>query len=71
MYKKKIIQDLGLNQHTVATIRKKILTPPPTPPPQNGVPSYRGAGGGVTIEKIHWGIILPPKMMILQEFTGG
>ena len=28
-YKKKIMQDLGLNQHTVATIHKKILTNQP------------------------------------------
>ena len=39
-------------------------TPPPLPLPQNGVPSYGGVEG--QNEKIHWGIILCPQMMILQ-----
>ena len=47
MYKKNFLQDLGLNQHTVPTIRKEVLHPPPppgTPPAKNGVPGYGGGG---------------------------
>ena len=29
--KKKVLQDPGPNPHTAATIRKEVLTPPPTP----------------------------------------
>ena len=29
IYKKKILQDLGSNSHTAATVRKEVLTPPP------------------------------------------
>ena len=41
-----ILEDLGLNQHTVPTIRKECWTPPPTPypihPPNMGHPSAGG-----------------------------
>ena len=44
--RKKIIQALGLNQHTAPTIHKEGLTPPqPHPALQNGVPRYRGVEG--------------------------
>ena len=41
LYKKKVVQDLGLNQHTAATIRKEFLTPPL---PKMGYPA-RGTRG--------------------------
>ena len=69
MYKKKVAPDLGPNPHTAPRIRKEVLTPPPPPPtppppPQKGVPGYGGLKGSK--QKIHWGIIFSPKMMILQ-----
>ena len=39
IYKKKNLQDLGLNPHTTAAKRKEVLTPPPKK-------RYRGRGGG-------------------------
>ena len=60
MYKKKNLQDLGLNQHTAPTIRKEALTPPPHPP----TPSKWGTqvtGGGVKIEKFIRGSFSGPK----------
>ena len=66
MYKKKVVQDLGLNRCTVCTIRKKIYDPPSRspPPPKKMAPGYRW-GGGVNIEKFIGGSFYP-KMMILQ-----
>ena len=64
IYKKKVIQDPGPNTHTAATIRKEVLTPP-HPPQQKRGTQVRG-GTGVKIQKHHWGIIVGPKMMILQ-----
>ena len=51
----------GPNGHTVATRHKNVLTPTATPVVRVG-----GRGEGVQIEKIHWVIILSPKMMITR-----
>ena len=60
IYKKKVLQDLGLNPHTAAAIRKEVLKPPPPtpdphPPPPAPPPQKRGTrvrgGWGVKIEK--------------------
>ena len=67
IYKKKVLRDQGPNTHTAATIHKEVLTPPPRPPqppPKKGT-EVRG-GTRVKIQKNHWGIIVGPKMMILQ-----
>ena len=68
IYKKKVLQDPGPNTHTVATMRKEVLTPPLPPPPPPPKKGYPGAGGGYGGQnpKNHWGIIFGPKMMILQ-----
>ena len=74
MYKKKVARDLGPNPHTAPGIRKEVLTPPhdtPIPPhPHTPTPLKRGTrvrgAKGVKNEKVHWGIIFSPKMMILQ-----
>ena len=62
-YKKKVVQDPGLNPHTTAAMRKEVLTRPP-PPHTQPHPHTQGRGQN---RKIHWGIIFSPKMMILQE----
>ena len=41
IYKKKVLQDLGPNTHTAATIRKEVFTPP-----QKRGTEVRGGGGG-------------------------
>ena len=46
IYKKKGLQDQGPITHTSAAIRKEVLTPPPNPPSQKGVPKCRGGGYG-------------------------
>ena len=65
IYKKKILQDPGPNTHTAATIRKEVLTPPPT---KKGVPRCGGGGGAGSKSKKSVGISFGPKMMILQCF---
>ena len=49
--KKKVLRDPGPNTHTAATIRKEVLTPPPTPtpPPKIGGACWRAYWGA------HWG----------------
>ena len=59
IYKQKVLQDLGPNTHTAATMHKEVLTPP-----KKGYPSMGGRGG--QNPKNHWGIIFGRKMMILQ-----
>ena len=54
--------DPGANTHTVATICKEVLTPPP--PAKKGHPDT--GRYGVQNPKNCWGIIFGPKMMILQ-----
>ena len=44
IYKKKVLQDPGLNTHTAATVRKEFLTPPHTQPPKRDT-QVRGGGG--------------------------
>ena len=67
LYKKKIVQLLGLNRHKAATIGQKVLTPPPAPqPPKKWHPGTGGGGCRGQNRKIHWGTILSPKMIILQ-----
>ena len=57
-YKKKILHDPSPNTHTVATIRKEVLTPPR----QKGVLQVRGGGGtGVKIKEIIGGSFLVMK----------
>ena len=58
-YKKKMVQGLGLNQHTSATKYKEALTPPTH---KNEVPSWGGGGRNrCQNRKIHWGSISVPK----------
>ena len=61
IYKKKVLQDPGPNTHTMATIHKEVLTPPPTPPTPPP-PSKKGTpvrgGTGVKIQKIIGGSFL-------------
>ena len=53
----------GLNQRTMSTIRKKR---PPPPPATTPLPKKWHSGRGGQNEKIHRGIILSAKMMIVQ-----
>ena len=55
----------GPNQRTVAPMGRQkfdppLPPPPPPPPPKKVAPGYKGL-------KIHWGIILSPKRMVLQR----
>ena len=63
MYKKTVMQDLGLNPCTAATIRKKSFKPPPL---KKWDPGRGGGGWRGQNQKIRWGIMLSPKMMILH-----
>ena len=56
MYKKIIVQDLGPDRRTPATIHKEVLA----------LPTDTQVGGGGN-RKIDWGIILSPKLTILQR----
>ena len=63
IYKKIFLQDPGSNTHTVATIRKEFLTPPPR---KRGTQVRGGGGLRGSKSKKSMGDDFGPKMMILQ-----
>ena len=57
MQKKKVLQDLALNPHTAAAIRKDSFDRPTCPHrPKMGYPGTGGGGGGWTSDTTTWGM---------------